>query len=142
MPLIRSTTRERATLVFDGDCGFCTSTVQWLERTLPAPPKCVPFQWARLEELGLSREEAAERVWLVTTDNSTAEGSSLLHQYGGYLAVSVILRHQPHLGWRFLGVLIDTPPFSLAAGICYSLAARFRYLLPGGTPACKTGIAP
>lgn len=131
-----SITPERVTLIFDGDCGFCTSAVLWLERTLPAMPTSLPFQWAPLDELGLSAEEAAERVWLVTTDNS-----GQLHQHGGYLAASVILRHQPHLGWRFLGVLLDTPPFSLVAGIVYSLVARFRYLLPGGTPACKMKVA-
>lgn len=137
MPPTTSNPRERTTFVFDGDCGFCTSAVLWLERTLPAMPTTLPFQWAPLDELGLSAEEAAERVWLVTTDSD-----GLLHQHGGYLAVSVILRHQPHVGWRFLGVLLDTPPFSLAAGIGYSLIARFRYLLPGGTPACKTKAAP
>lgn len=95
-------------------------------------PLAVPFQWAPLEELGLSLEETKDRVWLVTTDRH-----GQLHQYGGYLAVSKMLRHQPHFGWRFLGILLDTPPFSLAAGAGYSLIARFRYRMPGGTPACK-----
>ena len=73
-------------------------------------------------------------MWLVATDRDGA-----LHQYGGYLAVSVILRHQPRLGWRFVGVLLDIVPFSLAADLGYRVVARYRYLLPGGTPACKVG---
>lgn len=97
-------------------------------------PATTPYQWAALDELGLETEEAAERVWLVVTD---VHGD--LHQYGGHLAVSVMLRHQPVLGWRFLGVLLDTPPFSLAAAAGYWLVARYRYLLPGGTPACRVG---
>ncbi|MEO7349336.1 MAG: DCC1-like thiol-disulfide oxidoreductase family protein [Terrimesophilobacter sp.] len=133
MPLRHSRSSGRATLVFDGDCGFCTSSVEWLTRTLPAMPQATPFQWAPLEELGLTLDETKDRVWLVTSDRA-----GRLHQYGGYLAVSRLLRHQPHLGWRFLGVLLDTPPFSLAAGIGYSLIARFRYRMPGGTPACRT----
>ena len=127
----------RATLVFDGDCGFCSSSVRWLERTLSVMPRSLPFQWAPLEELGISRREAVDRVWLIITDRS-----GQLHQYGGYVAISMVLRRQPHLGWRFLGVLLDTVPFSFAAGIAYSLIARYRHLLPGGTPACKTGSAP
>lgn len=142
MPPNVVTTRERATLIFDGDCGFCTSSVLWLERTIPAMPSALPFQWAPLEDLGLSPQEAAERIWLVTTADSATGGSALHHQYGGHLAVSAILRHQPNLGWRFVGVLLDTPPFSLAAGIVYSLIARFRYLLPGGTPACNLRTVP
>ena len=71
-------------------------------------------------------------VWLVSTGKD-----GTVHQYGGYLAVSVLLRHQPTLGWRFLGVLLDTVPFSLLADLGYRLIARFRHLLPGGTPACR-----
>lgn len=99
-------------------------------------PEATPYQWADLEALGLTLAEGAKRVWLVAKD---AEGG--LHQYGGHLAVSVLLRHQPLLGWRFLGVLLDTPPFSWLAAAGYALVARYRYLLPGGTPACRIGSA-
>jgi predicted DCC family thiol-disulfide oxidoreductase YuxK len=134
MPPATDLRRDAATLVFDGDCGFCTSAVNRLAELLPAMPTSIPYQWAPLEELGLTREEAAERVWLVAKDRH-----GILHQYGGHLAVSVLLRHQPRLGWRFLGVLLDTPPFSLGADLGYRLVARYRYLLPGGTPACRVG---
>jgi predicted DCC family thiol-disulfide oxidoreductase YuxK len=113
--------------VFDGDCGFCTTCVLWLEKNLPVTPTSIPFQWADLESLGLTEAEARERVWLVTPD----------HQYGGHFAVAAMLRKQPTLGWRFLGFALITPPFSWAAAIGYALIARYRYLLPGGTPACK-----
>jgi predicted DCC family thiol-disulfide oxidoreductase YuxK len=115
-----------ALLIFDGDCGFCTTSVGWLERTLPAMPATIPYQWADLDSLGLSTEEASARVWLVTPT----------HQYGGHLAVSALLRHQPSPIWRFAGWLLATPPFSFFGAIGYSLVARYRYLLPGGTPAC------
>ena len=134
MPPTSDLARNRTVLVFDGDCGFCTTAVDWLGRVLPAMPSVTPYQWAGLDELGLTAEEAAERVWLVSTD---ARGG--LHQYGGHLAVSVLLRHQPSLPWRFVGILLDTPPFSLLAGAGYALIARYRYLLPGGTPACRVG---
>ncbi len=117
---------QRSTLVFDGDCGFCTTAVDWLEAHLPVSPPSTPFQWADLEALGLTREEASERVWLVTPR----------HQYGGHLALSALLRTQPGFGWRFAGNLIATPPFSLVAAVGYSLIARNRHRLPGGTPAC------
>lgn len=71
-------------------------------------------------------------VWFVATDRHGTE-----HKYGGYLAVSMMLRLQPGLGWRILGVLMDTIPFSLAADLGYRLVARLRFLLPGATPACR-----
>ncbi|MHB1172542.1 MAG: thiol-disulfide oxidoreductase DCC family protein [Lacisediminihabitans sp.] len=121
-----------ALLVFDGECGFCTTAVTWLERALPAFPAAIPYQWADLDAIGLSTDEAAARVWLVTPD----------HQYGGHLAASALLRHQPDIAWRFLGWLIETPPFSWAAAASYALVAKYRQLLPGGTPACKARPAP
>lgn len=120
-------TARGATLVFDGDCGFCTTAVNWLERTLPVMPPTIPHQWADLERLGLTLDEARERVWLVTAD----------HQYGGHLAVSALLRKQPDVRWRFVGWLLVTPGFSRIAAVGYSLVARYRHLLPGGTPACR-----
>ncbi len=89
-------------------------------------PRAEPYQWIDLDSLGLTSAEASARVWLVTAS----------HEYGGHLAVSALLRHQPGLGWRFLGWLIATPPFSLVAAAVYSLVARYRHVLPGGTPAC------
>lgn len=135
MPSPTALRRNRSTLVFDGDCGFCTAAVHWLKNILPAVPPALPYQWADLDELGLTTDEAAAMVWLISRD-----GHGTVHQYGGYLAVSVLLRHQPSLGWRFLGILMDTPPFSLLADVGYRLVARFRYLLPGSTPACRVGL--
>jgi predicted DCC family thiol-disulfide oxidoreductase YuxK len=115
------------TLVFDGDCGFCTTAVTWLEHTLPVFPPATPFQWADLESLGLTEAEARDRVWLVTPD----------HQYGGHLAVSAMLRRQPSAAWRLLGWFMVAPVISMFSAVVYALVARYRYRLPGGTPACR-----
>lgn len=114
-------------LIFDGDCGFCTSAVQWLGRLLPAFPAAVPYQWTDLESLGLTEAEAAARVWFVSS----------AQQFGGHLAVAALLRAQPGFGFRFLGWLGVVPPWSWAADVAYRLVARFRHRLPGGTAACQ-----
>jgi predicted DCC family thiol-disulfide oxidoreductase YuxK len=114
-------------LIFDGDCGFCTTAVDWLSRTLPAMPAASPYQWIELEPFGLTDADASAMVWLVTDG----------HQYGGATAVAALLRHQPSPVLRFLGWLGTVPPWSLGADIAYRLVARFRYRFPGGTPACR-----
>ena len=55
-----------ATLIFDGDCGFCTTAVLWLQRTLPRVPATAPFQWTDLAQYGLDEEQARSMVWFVT----------------------------------------------------------------------------
>ncbi len=114
-------------LIFDGDCGFCTTAVRCLERTLPSMPETAPYQWAELSVYGLSLAQAEEQVWLV------ADG----HLYGGARAVTALLRHQPTPGLRFVGWLGSAWPWSVVADIAYRVVARYRYRLPGGTPACR-----
>lgn len=121
------TVLSRPVLVFDGDCGFCTTAVRWLERTLPAMPETAPYQWADLTVYGLSLDDAQARVWLI------------LHgrRYGGASALAALLRHQPSRGLRFLGWIGNAWPWSVLAEVAYRIVARYRYRLPGGTPACR-----
>ncbi|CAN5281792.1 hypothetical protein BH11ACT4_BH11ACT4_20370 [soil metagenome] len=113
-------------LVFDGDCAFCTSAVNRLRGLLPVFPEAQPWQWLDLDALGLTRDDVTQYAWVLTRR----------HHYGGHLALSALLRMQPGFGWRFLGNLMRTPPFSAAAAIGYRFIANNRSRLPGGTPAC------
>lgn len=116
-----------ATLIFDGDCGFCTTAVLWLQRSLPRVPATAPFQWTDLSRYGLDEEQARARVWFVTGGR----------RYGGAAAVAALLRGQPIAVLRVLGWLAAVPPWSWAAEAGYRVVARYRYRLPGGTPACR-----
>lgn len=49
--------RRRPTLVFDGDCGFCTSSARLLERIGP-DAEIVPWQRADLDRLGITAVRA------------------------------------------------------------------------------------
>ena len=114
-------------LIFDGDCGFCTTAVTWGTRLLPAMPDASPFQWTDLHRYGVTRVEATSRVWFV------ADG----RRYGGAAAVAAILRRQPVAMLRLLGWFGTVPPWSWLAELGYRVVARYRHRLPGGTPACK-----
>lgn len=116
-----------ALLVFDGDCAFCTTWVERLQRSLPRFPRSIPYQWADLDALGLTTEDTSRYAWFVTPT----------HQYAGHLALSALLRAQPSLSLRFLGQLLATAPFSWAASAGYAVIAANRHRLPGGTPACR-----
>jgi predicted DCC family thiol-disulfide oxidoreductase YuxK len=120
------TTPRLPVLIFDGDCAFCTTWVNRLQEWLPSSPDAVPWQWSDLDALGLTRDDVADFAWYLTKRRS----------YAGAMAFAALLREQPRIGLRFAGNLLATPPFSIVAALGYNLIARYRHVLPGGTPAC------
>ena len=120
------------TLVFDGDCAFCTSSVHWAERWCRPAVRFVPWQSLDLEAHGLTQEAVTSAVqWL------PARSSQRPVRSGAAAVARTLLRSR----WPFrpVGALMLVPPFSwLAAGV-YRLVARNRYRMPGGTPACAVG---
>ncbi|PZQ88396.1 MAG: thiol-disulfide oxidoreductase [Leifsonia xyli] len=116
----------RPVLVYDGDCAFCTSTVEKLRGMLPRFPEALPYQWIDYAELGLDEHDVTHYAWYV----------SPTRQFGGHLALSALLRAQRGPWWRFAGWIIATPPYSWFARLGYTLVANNRHRLPGGTPAC------
>lgn len=118
--------RRRSLLVYDGDCAFCTTWVQRLEKVLGEFPEAQPWQWLDLGELGLTNSDVASYAWLLSGGR----------RYRGHAVFGALLRMQRSRGLRFLGHLVAIPPFSWVARVGYFLIARFRHRLPGGTAAC------
>ena len=114
----------RPVLVFDGDCGFCTSSADLADRWLRIPT-VAPWQRLDLESLGLDEARCAEALQWVAVDGTVRSGER---------AVIAALWHR--------GGLFTVPAALLAAlrplaGVGYRLVARNRHRLPGGTPACR-----
>ncbi|GIH14317.1 thiol-disulfide oxidoreductase DCC family protein [Rugosimonospora africana] len=115
-------------LVYDGDCGFCTHSVQRLRAALPAFPSAQPWQSADLPALGLTRAEANAAVQWVGADGGRLAGAR---------AFAALLRYQPVAALRLLGRLVDARPVRPLAAVVYRTIAAHRYRLPGATPACS-----
>jgi predicted DCC family thiol-disulfide oxidoreductase YuxK len=119
-------------LVYDGDCAFCTRVVDLARARLGVQCRAVPWQEADLAALGLTEDQVVEKVWWVDPDGT---------KVSGHRAVAAALRHgAPAV--RSVGRLLDADAFAPVASAGYDLVARNRHRLPGGTPACGTGIAP
>ena len=115
-------------LIFDGDCGFCTTSADWIERRLPADAPVVPWQVLDdLDTLGLTADQLNEQAWWVTADGELR---------GGHLAIgeALVAAGGP---WGLVGRLTLIPPFVWLGSPVYRLIARHRHRLPGGTPACR-----
>jgi predicted DCC family thiol-disulfide oxidoreductase YuxK len=114
------------TFVFDGDCAFCTSCARFVERWIPTPARVVPWQFADLDALGLTREQCVEAVQWVDGRSAPVAGPE---------AIARLLRaSRPH--WRAAGWLLDRRPIRAAAWPVYRWVAANRDRMPGGTPAC------
>ena len=115
-----------ATLVYDGDCAFCTRCIELMERFVPARPRVTPWQWADLPALGVTQAQAEHSVQWVEPG---------VRRLAGAAAIARLLVCSGGL-WGVLGRVMQVPPVSwLAAGI-YRLVAVNRGRLPGGTAAC------
>jgi predicted DCC family thiol-disulfide oxidoreductase YuxK len=115
------------TFVYDGDCAFCTSCARFIERRVPSRAAVVPWQFADLAALGLTREQAEEAVQWVGADGVRASGPD---------AVALLLRDAGRF-WRVPGRVLQLGPVRFAAWPAYRWIADHRHLLPGGTAACS-----
>ena len=115
------------TLVFDGDCAFCTRSADVARRLLPAGSRVVPWQFLDLAAAGVTAERArSEVLWI-------AEDGAVL---GGARAVAAGLRAAGR-PWSLAGVALSVPPLRWVAPFAYRLVAANRHRLPGGTAACR-----
>jgi len=117
---------SRPVLLYDGDCAFCTTCVQLLERRIHPDAEIVPWQFADLAALGVSEAQATDALqWI---EAGAADRS-------GHEAVAAMLISSAPL-WRIAGRVLLLPGVSWAAARAYRLIAANRHRLPGGTPAC------
>lgn len=125
---VTSVTAASGLLIFDGDCGFCTSTARKFAVFADESASIAPWQSLELEDYGLSEEQASSAVYWVHDGR----------QYRGADAVANALRvcGRP---WSVLGAVLAVPPFIWLARAIYPVVAKYRYRLPGATNACRIG---
>ena len=127
-------TGKKVTLIFDGDCGFCTTSANFAVARSKYPITAVPWQRANLAEFGLTPEMASSRVYVAVSGDGQPSDVSV---FGGHAAFAKLCRIQPNPLVKLVGVLMVTLPISWIAAASYILVAKYRHKLPGGTPACK-----
>ncbi len=117
------------TLLFDGDCGFCTTSAGWLRRLSPPPELEVIPSWSvDIDALGLSTDDVARCVWFVGTNGSL---------YPAEIAVARALQQSSRRPVRLIGSFIGLPGVRSASARIYRLVAANRHRLPGSTDACR-----
>lgn len=118
---------ERPIFLYDGDCAFCTSCAQFVERRIPTTADVRPWQFTDLAPLGVTQAQAeAAVVWAAAGRPPVA----------GPVAIARLLVDAGSF-WRPLGWLLDLAPVRWVAWPIYRLVARNRHRMPGGTAACS-----
>jgi predicted DCC family thiol-disulfide oxidoreductase YuxK len=113
-------------LIYDGDCAFCTTCVQWIERHLGTQADLVAWQFTDLPALGVPQARAEHEVVWLGTDGRVD---------GGAQAIASLLIDSGRL-WRIPGTVMRVIPIRWLAHLVYRLVADNRHRLPGGTAAC------
>ena len=121
----------RATLVYDGDCGFCTRSASLLDRWVRPDASIVAWQHADLDALGLTPEECQAAVQWVDDHGYVSSG---------HWAIAGVLGSGNPL-WKVFALVLKLPGISELAGRLYGWVADHRMRLPGGTPACQLAPA-
>ena len=111
--------------MYDGDCGFCTTSVRLMERLRIHADVVIPWQHADLDALGLTPEECTDKLQWVSDDGG--------HRSGHEAIAQLLLGSR---GWQPVGWLLLAPGVTWVAARLYDWVAAHRMSLPGGTPAC------
>ena len=118
-------------MIFDGDCGFCTASVNVIRRWIRPDADIEPWQRTDLAQFGLTEQECTVAVQFVDPQGSVTSGSR---------AVMAMLR-TASLPWPVLGAIGDAPGIAWVADRTYRWIAANRFRLPGSTPACALPAA-
>ena len=114
------------TVLFDGDCGFCTWSATWLDRWSGGALAVVPWQRADLASFGLTEEECRLALQFVRGSERASGGRAV--------GLALLRCRQP---WRACGSVLLVPVLEPVVERTYRLVASQRYRLPGATPACR-----
>lgn len=125
---------ERPVFLYDGDCSFCSSCADFIERRIPAEADVQAWQFADLDALGVAQGDAEEAVvWVPAAGNGA--GTSAATKAGPEAIARLLVEAGSF--WRPLGWLLDLPPVRWVAWPIYRLVSRNRHRLPGGTATCS-----
>lgn len=128
---------HQATLLYDGECGFCDCTVRWvLRRDRHKRVKFAPLQSETgkrtLRKLGLDEKELSTMILIV--DPGTPNEKYLVRGKAAATVLQVIGG-----GWAILGVARFLPRFMLDFG--YTLIANNRNRLMKRMESCRIPTA-
>lgn len=118
---------ESSILIYDGECGFCNTSLLWAYRNLSNMPAAEPYQSAPLSKLNLSLEEVENAVYLIDTG---------VKKSGHEAIAQLFLWQEEKTLPRLLGRILAYKRLHSVWAFGYRWVAKNRRLFPGATEAC------
>lgn len=121
---------ETDLLIYDGDCGFCTTSARKFVDFVGESTTIAPWQAVDLDAYGLTEADCTAAAYFVDADGVAHRGAdAFAHglQTGG-------------APWSLLGKVLAVPPIIWVGRAVYPLIAKYRYKLPGATDACRLDL--
>ena len=115
-------------LVFDGDCGFCTSSASIARRRINRDVDIVPWQRADLPALGLTEAQCKDAVQYRDPDGRWSSAGA---------AITALLRDAGP-PWSWIARVTGLRGVRILVEVAYHVVSANRGRLPGGTPACQS----
>lgn len=114
-------------LVFDGSCGFCTLTAEWLKSLdRRGRLRLVPFQIPGTPEAyGLSLEACRRAAWTILPNGTSGSGAG-----------AIALALDAALGGRIFTTFYRLPGMTWLQESLFRWVARNRHRFPGRQPFC------
>lgn len=118
-------------LIFDGDCGFCTTAAGWVSARLSDDHRVVP--WQAIDDLSIHGLTEAD----VTTASYWVDEAGTA--YRGSAGIAEALKEMPG-ALSYAGQAMTMAPVSWIAAGVYKLVVKYRHQLPGATDACRVEL--
>lgn len=113
---------RRATVIYDGQCGFCAWFVRKISERLASAAELSPYQDFDLAAVGLTEHDAQRALqWSDPATKHTSQGSDAFASW---------LRHAGG-AWGIAGLLLAAPPIRWIGGATYRIVAANRTRIPG-----------
>ena len=84
---------SRPTVVFDGDCAFCTASADRLRRWSRGALDIVPWQRADLAALGLTESQCRDAVQYVGPDGARSGGAAIAVAMIAFLVLATLFSY-------------------------------------------------
>jgi predicted DCC family thiol-disulfide oxidoreductase YuxK len=116
-------------VIYDGECAFCKSSIEWIERRLVIDSK--PFQEADLESYGLTFQQCSQSVQVITHSTVLAGASAiafLLKKRRNRLLSMIVTASGPfgRFGYRWIAAHRSSRVVSVLHKILELLNSRHR----------------